>query len=51
VACRTPLLLGRARSSETGFVLLSMTVATSGNSQPIAAGIPGFAVQDFYKNS
>ncbi len=36
VACRTPLLLGRARSSETGWGLLSMTVAMSGNSQPIA---------------
>jgi hypothetical protein len=30
VAYRTPLLLGRTRSSDTGFVLLSMTIVISG---------------------
>jgi hypothetical protein len=46
MARRTPFLLGRTRSSKSGFVLLSMTIVISWppdrSSSP--AGMPGFAV-------
>jgi hypothetical protein len=52
VACRTPFLPG-ARSSETGFVLLSMTVAI-GRPQSRSHGSRGYPDLPhgiFYKNS